>query len=153
MRARSVSALVLLAAACGKTAATPYDGPATLTFSVYHFEGSYSFTVYDDGRAEYVSTDEHHLDRSSSRPTSAKPEEIHAVMKVLKENDFCSLRSSNRPGIPDEARPKIEVSSHGMRCSVQMWDGEFRDNPRAHACLEAVEGLGHALGQRARNQL
>lgn len=121
-----------------------------LAFDVTHFEGSYRFVVYDDDRAEYASVPGPSWDKVQPLQSRATRDEVRYVAKILKENDFCTLVSTNRPGVPDEARPKVDVHLDGMACSVTMWDGEYRDNPKARASLAAVEDLGRSIKGRAR---
>ncbi|MGZ3454386.1 MAG: hypothetical protein ACXVEF_32570 [Polyangiales bacterium] len=67
---------------------------------------------------------------------------------AARKNSFCALTSGRSTGVPDEARPTIRAHVAEIDCAVTLWDGEWRDNKRAHACLTAVEAFGSALAQR-----
>ena len=80
---------------------------------------------------------------------TVSPEELRLVARVLRDTSFCSFRSSDRHGIPDEARPSVAIRYEDLDCRVQMWDGEFRDDENAKRGLAAVEDIGRAIEARA----
>lgn len=114
-----------------------------LSYRVNHMSGSVSFVVHADGRAEYEAS------KPGKKPISVvariDPARLAALAEVLAKNDFCGLTSSRTNGIPDEARPGIQIRTGGLDCSVQLWDNEFADDAKARASLQAVEAFGAAL--------
>lgn len=71
--------------------------------------------------------------------------EVDAMLQTLRDEQVCSLRSE-RAGIPDEGSPTLQLQSAEARCSVTLWDGEWRE--RAPNVLRLVNGLR----RRARGQ-
>lgn len=50
--------------------------------------------------------------------------EIVDILQRFVDNDFLAIRPSDRPGIPDEARPKITLkNASGQATSVAKWAG------------------------------
>src|SRR6187549_717210 len=92
-------AMTCMLAAC-RPARPNYQGAAIVKFAVSHFEGSYGFSVFDDGHAVYASSPGRGPEGEVALASSAKPDELRALAKVLRENRFCSLESSDRPGVP-----------------------------------------------------
>ena len=137
--------IALLFCACRAPASQLSPG-TVVSYGVGHFEGSVSFSVNADGTAEYSSTG----DPSGPIEARAKvtPEELRELARVLRENDFCGLRSTRSIGVLDEASPSVAVRLEDIDCEVEMWDGEWRDDPEAKACLDAVEGLGNKIRKR-----
>lgn len=115
-----------------------------LQYGVGHMGESVSFEVESDGDVTFDQTG------AVVRHVRAKasPEEISTLGRTLREHGFCSLRSHRSVGVPDEARPSIRVHLEDLDCSVQLWDGEWHDDPDAHACLKAVETFGSRLADR-----
>lgn len=148
----SVRALVLSLALLGFGChAPPSELPpnTVLQFGVGYRGGQTSFEVHVDGTAEYASsggppgTDK----KVQAKATVA---ELEAIATVLRDNHFCSLRSGRSTGVPDEARPSVRVRMGELDCRVELWDGEWGDDPQAKACLTAIEALGSALSARGR---
>lgn len=104
------------------------------------------FTIGADGTAEYV--EEGGPGGALRVQGTVTPEEIETLAALLKDRGFCSLVSTLRKGVPDEARPSVSVRMGGLDCTVQMWDGEFRDDEDAQVSLAAVEALGSAIRAR-----
>lgn len=135
----------LVLAACG---APPSGLPpgVLLQYAVSHMSGAISFEVRVDGAAEYSASGgpggEKHV------AARATPTEIDALASVLRKNHFCSLTSHRSTGVPDEARPSIRARIAEMDCTVTLWDGEWRDDAAANACLRAVEAFGSTLAAR-----
>lgn len=151
-RRRFVNALrglCCLLVGCSTPAKAPssFEDAAVVRFHVEHFAGSYRFAVFPDGRAIYETLPSRE-ERGGTFDASATPAELHYVAKVLRENGFCALTSQRDVGVPDEAHPGITVSLEGLQCSVSLWDEEWRGEPKAKACLDAVEDLGRALKGR-----
>lgn len=115
-----------------------------LQYGVGHMSESVSFEVKADGDVTFDQTG------ALVRHVRAKasPAEIAALDRTLREHGFCSLRSHRSVGVPDEARPSIRVHLEDLDCTVQLWDGEWRDDEDAHACLQAVETFGSTLADR-----
>lgn len=142
---RWIFATPLLLAACG---APPSGLPAgvLLQYGVGYMGGQTSFEVHADGSAEYEA-DEPGGKKKHVR-ARATPAEIDALAKVLREHHFCGLTSHRSRGVPDEARPTIRARIAGLDCAVTLWDGEWRDDADAFACLRAVEAFGSTLAGR-----
>ncbi len=50
--------------------------------------------------------------------------EWQQLIQVLIENDFVTINPIERPGIPDEGRPRITlVNAAGDQCVVAKWAG------------------------------
>lgn len=142
----SLAALVapLSLAACG---APPSGLPAgvLLRYGVAYMGGETSFEVHADGTTDYAA------DRPGGKKrvrAKATPAEIDALARVLRDHRFCSLTSHRSKGVPDEARPSIRAHVAEMDCAVTLWDGEWRDDADAFACLSAVEAFGAKLSLR-----
>lgn len=103
--------------------------------------GSELFEIRGDGHAQY---DFHPADPSQAAVRGARratPAELEALHRALVDQDFCHLPASARLGIPDEGRPTLTVAFPDLRCSHTLWDGEWREMARAHACEQAVATL------------
>ncbi|HZO12354.1 MAG TPA: hypothetical protein VFB62_03825, partial [Polyangiaceae bacterium] len=137
--------LLLLLCACRAPASTLSRG-TVLSYGVGHRDGSVAFTVHADGTAQYSSSG----DPSGAIEARARvtPEELRELARVLRENDFCGLRSTRSTGVPDEASPSVSVRMEDIDCEVEMWDGEWRDDPEAKASLAAIESLGSKIRER-----
>ncbi len=139
------SILLVLLAACGAPPSNLPPGVA-LRYGVSHMGHSTSFEVKAGGAAEYTSTGgpegKKHL-----RATATEAE-VGALTDVLRKNRFCSLTSGRSTGVPDEARPSISARLADLDCTVTLWDGEWYGDPKARACLHAVEAFGQALAAR-----
>jgi hypothetical protein len=143
----SLISAVLLASSLGCRAPESKLPPTdALSYGVSHRGGWVSFVVHTDGTAEYKASGG--PDGPVEVAGKVTPAELEQVASLLRENDLCGLRSGRDVGVPDEARPSIRVRLGDLDCEVELWDGEYRDNPRAKACLAAVEGLGHTLSER-----
>jgi hypothetical protein len=57
---------------------------------------------------------------------------------------FCRLRT-HRLGVPDEAQPRLQLLGRAPRCDVSLWDGEWRDQPVASRCADAIDALKRSL--------
>lgn len=54
--------------------------------------------------------------------------EVNSLIEKFIENDFLTIKTSDRPGIPDEARPTITIiNEKGNRFSVSKWAGDKND--------------------------
>ena len=118
----------------------------SLRYGVSHMGSSTTFEIRADGTATYASTGGPAGKRDVR--ANATPEEVDALVRVLREHRFCSLRSGRSTGVPDEARPVVSVRVGDVDCVVKLWDGEWRDDEHARACLAAVEALGRTLAKR-----
>lgn len=142
-RALLVSALAL--AGC-RAPASKLPEAEVLRFGVSHMGGSTSFVIRADRTATYQ--------QSGGRNGTVKleatvtEEELGALAQLLEEKGFCSLVSSRSTGVPDEARPGVDIRLGNLDCSVTMWDNEFRDDEDAKAALAAIEELGATLRER-----
>ena len=53
-----------------------------------------------------------------------QPDELQRLLELFVENDFLTIRPSERAGIPDEARPSIRlVNEGGDEWTVAKWAG------------------------------
>jgi hypothetical protein len=96
-----------------------------------------------DGTADYQ--------EGGSAPVqgSVTAQERAQLVVVLRDNDFCALRSKREAGLADEAMPTIAVQlPEGLDCKVTMWDGEWHEDPKARACLQHVEKLAAEVKKR-----
>lgn len=143
-RWHAISTLLAGAAACQ---APPSELPAdtALSFGVSHMGTFVGFTVKRDGRASY---EEDSRGQIATWRATLDAEELRALAATLREHDLCSLTSSRRTGVPDEARPTIDVQLDGLDCRVTLWDNEWSDDEDAAACLRAVEALGQSIKAR-----
>jgi hypothetical protein len=125
--------------------------PIVVRVGIHHFKGSYAYEVDSQGNAKHMSSRGHGMDEDA-KTVYAKVDanELHQLAKVLRDHHLCSKRSSDRPGIPDEAHPSVAVKLEDVDCRVSMWDGEWRDDSDAHACLEALEALGSKIAERGK---
>lgn len=105
--------------------------------------GEEDLTVFADGSAHYRF--ERATGGARSRETSVSPAELAAIERGLIEHDFCGLASA-RLGIPDEGRPTLSVRLGAVRCSVTLWDGEWRDEERAAAVMAILGPLFARVG-------
>jgi hypothetical protein len=96
--------------------------------------GDALLTVAADGAATY---------RFRPAPIGAKteaakrrldPKEVRAAVEVCEQ--ACGVRSK-RAGIPDEGQPELKVA----RCEIVLWDGEWREDPKAAGCSAVVDRL------------
>jgi len=143
--ARWLAAVALLSTlvACGGAPKSKLPRNNVLRFGVSHMGGSVSFVVRNDGTAVYETSRGPEGDlRVDSKVSKA---EMQKLAETLTQHDCCSLTSSRTSGVADEARPGFSVRLGELDCEVSLWDGEFRDDEDAKACLAAVEGLGTKL--------
>ena len=148
-RAALAAALGLLAAGCPNERS---PGPRfdVLRYTVTHHESSVLFVVYDDGHASHTTSDGPNARDGRTVRAKVTPEELHALARVLRENDFCDLRSKRRRGDEDEARPVVAVRLEDVDCIVRLWYGEVGEEPRARRAFEAIEALERAVAARGR---
>jgi hypothetical protein len=51
-------------------------------------------------------------------------DDIQQILDLFVENDFLTIKPNERPGIPDEARPRITlVNAAGVKWAVDKWAG------------------------------
>ena len=126
-------------------------GAQIIGVRIHHFEGSYELAVWENGHARH----------SSSRGPGMKEgvttvamrldgDDIDSLAKILRQRKFCELKAAPRDGVPDEARPRIEIHYGGLDCAVEMWDGQWHETENARESLEAVEALAKRVKDRAR---
>jgi hypothetical protein len=141
---RSVAvALACAVAACGASPMPPLGSPRSAV--EWHVSqalwGSETFVIGHDGEAVYRYEPASGRDQpAESASGKVDASDLQRVRAVLLQNGFCALRSK-RDGVPDEGMPTLRVLLPGIGCAVQLWDGEWEDDPRARACAEAVERL------------
>jgi hypothetical protein len=139
----ALAALACVVASCGGAPMPPLGSPRSAV--EWHVSqalwGSETFVIGHDGEAEYryepTAGREQPAERASGKVDASDLQRLRAV---LMQNGFCSLRSK-RDGIPDEGMPTLRVLLPGIGCAVELWDGEWEDDPRARPCAEAVERL------------
>lgn len=124
-------------------------GAQIIGVRIDHFEGSYQLAIWENGHARYTSSRGHGLkDDAKTVATRLDGEDLDALAKILRQRKFCELKGRERDGVPDEARPRIEVHYGGLDCTVEMWDGEWHADPRASECLEAIEAVAKRVKER-----
>jgi len=135
-----------VAAAAG-AAAKAKAGPApeerrvapVLTWSVGHpLWGALSFTILPHGYATY----DFKPARKDRPPTLAtkmlSAAQLKALESTLRKHGVCTIVSKRKVGIPDESRPTLSLSWKDLRCAINLWDGEWRDMPRAKEVSAAL---------------
>jgi hypothetical protein len=56
--------------------------------------------------------------------------------------EMTSRRQTERPGIPDEARYRIEVLKAGqVRATLEAWEGQLEEDPSASELLQRLRGI------------
>jgi len=79
----------------------------------------------------------------------ATPAELEALRQLLLQNNLCSLHPKRSTAALDEPRLTLSVRLKGLDCSVELFDGEWRESPRADRSMKAVEALAKAIEERA----
>lgn len=143
-----VSAFVTanLVGACGAPPSN-LTGNTVLYYGYGHRDGSASLRIEADGSATLTQTDYEHP-KEEFRVRLAAPE-LESMRKVFHDHDLCSMRSHRSKGVPDEVKVSVSVRLANLDCTVNLWDGEWRDDPDAKACLAAVERLIPEIRRRA----
>jgi hypothetical protein len=146
--------LCLLFVAGGIAACRPVGEPKgaqIIGVSVHHFEGSYELAVWENGHARHSSSQGHGMKEGMKTvATRLDGDDIDSLVKILRDRKFCELKGAERPGVPDEARPRIEIHYGGLDCKIEMWDGQWHEEERARESLEAVEALAKRVKDRGR---
>jgi hypothetical protein len=144
---RWLFAFACIVAAC-RPAGEP-KGAQIIDVKVHHFEGSYELAVWENGHARHTSSPGPGMkDNAKTVATRLDGDDLDSLAKILRQRKFCELRSADRPGVPDEARPRIEVHYGGLDCTIEMWDGQWHEEERARESLEAVEALAKRVKDR-----
>ena len=108
-----------------------------------HFFGAEAFSIFSDATTRYEFLPPQGRERGR-KPESKRGKlaagELEKLRKVMLDHKFCSLRSG-RNGVPDEAMPNVDVDLPGLKCSVTLWDGEWRNDPDASAVEKALMDL------------
>ena len=77
-------------------------------------------------------------------------DDLDSLAKILRQRKFCELKAQERDGVPDEARPRVEIHYGGLDGTIEMWDGQWHDTENARESLEAVEALAKRVKDRGR---
>jgi hypothetical protein len=143
----AIVALLLSVAAC-RPVGSP-KGAQIIGVRVDHFEGSYQLAVWENGHARHTSSRGHGL-KEDAKTVAVRldGDDLDSLAKILRERKFCELRAAARDGVPDEARPRIEIHYGGLDCTIEMWDEDWHHDPRARESLEAVEALAKRVKER-----
>jgi hypothetical protein len=124
-------------------------GAQILDVKVHHFEGSYEVAVWENGHARHTSSAGPGIkDKPKTVATRLDGDDLDSLAKILRQRNFCELKAADRPGVPDEARPRIEVHYGGLDCTIEMWDAQWHEEERARESLEAVEALAKRVKDR-----
>lgn len=144
----SVAFVVSSASAC-RPVGEPKGAPI-LGVHVHHFEGSYDLAVWENGHARHTSAAGPARKDATAKTVTTRldGDDLESLAKILRERRFCDLKAEDRPGVPDEARPRIEIHYGGLDCEIEMWDGQWHDDRRARESLEAVEALANRVKAR-----
>ena len=103
--------------------------------------GEETFVIEADGEATYRFVPVKGRARPSEEASlQLEQADLDQLRAVLAKNDVCSFRVG-RDGIPDEGMPSLRVRMTGLSCTVELWDGEWDDNPRARPCAQAIKSL------------
>jgi hypothetical protein len=152
-RTATLAVICAAAVSCGPATPEPTTGPTpgptelppetvVLEWGVSQgLWGTERLAVRADGGITYDFEPVQGRDLAPVHGTAAlSSEELEALRRTLAEQDVCSLQSE-RPGIPDEGMPRLTLAFPDLECSVQLWDGEWRDGAQAGPCAVAVQGL------------
>ena len=140
--------LLLLATAACRPAGSP-KGTQIIGVRIDHFEGSYQLAVWENGHARHTESRGHGLkDDAKTVATRLDGDDLDSLAKILRQRKFCELKAADRPGVPDEARPRIEVHYSGLDCTIEMWDGQWHETENARESLEAVEAVAKRVKER-----
>ena len=73
--------------------------------------------------------------------------EIKRILDLFVENDFLTIKANERPGIPDEARPRITlVNAAGEKWAVSKWAGVKDDRfDRIYQALLRIERFAQTI--------
>lgn len=142
----------LLLFAIGLIACRPAGSPKgaqIIGARVHHFEGSYELAVWENGHARHTSSRGHGMKEDATTvAVRLDGDDLDSLATILRQRKFCELRAADRPGVPDEARPRIEVHYAGLDCAIEMWDGQWHETENARESLEAVEALAKRVKDR-----
>jgi hypothetical protein len=112
---------------------------------------STSLAVWENGHARHTSSRGPGMkDAPTTVATRLDGDDLDSLAKILRARKFCELKAEPRDGVPDEARPRIEVHYGGLDCKIEMWDGQWHEEERARESLEAVEALAKRVKDRGR---
>lgn len=149
MKARYFVLFTLLSLLFGCRPVGEPKGTQILGVKVHHFEGSYELAVWENGHARHTSSSGPGMkDAAKTVTRRLDGGDIDSVAKILRDRKFCELKGAERPGVPDEARPRIEVHYGGLDCTIEMWDAQWHEDERASESLEAVEALAKRVKER-----
>lgn len=124
-------------------------GAQIIGVRIDHFEGSYQLAVWENGHARYTSSSGHgSKDDAKTVAVRLDGDDLDSLAKILRTRKFCALRADDRPGVADEARPRIEIHYGGLDCTVEMWDRQWHEREDARESLEAVEALAKRVKDR-----
>jgi hypothetical protein len=141
----------LLSIAACRPAGSP-KGAQIIGVRITHFEGSYELAVWENGHARHTSSPGPALKDATSKTVATRldGDDLDSLLEILRDRKFCELKppQPDRPGVPDEARPRIEVHYGGLDCTIEMWDGDWHHEERARESLEAVEALAKRVKDR-----
>jgi hypothetical protein len=124
-------------------------GAQIIGVRIDHFEGSYHLAVWENGHARHTASHGHGLKNDAKTvATRLDGDDLDSLAKILRQRNFCELKAAPRDGVPDEARPRIEIHYGGLDCAIEMWDGQWHENENARESLEAVEALAKRVKDR-----
>lgn len=126
-------------------------GAQIIGVRIHHFEGSYELAVWENGHARHASSRGPGMKEGvTTVATRLDGDDVDSLAKILRQRKFCELKGAQRDGVPDEARPRIEVHYGGLDCAVEMWDGQWHESENARESLEAVEALAKRVKDRGK---
>ena len=124
-------------------------GAQIIGVKIHHFEGSFELAVWENGHARHTSSRGPGMkDGVTTVAMRLDGDDLDSLVKILRQRKFCELKAADRPGVPDEARPHIEIHYGGLDCKIEMWDGQWHEDERARESLEAVEALEERVKDR-----
>ena len=150
MKMRIVLLLLFVSSFACLPAGSP-KGAQIIGVRIDHFEGSYQLAVWENGHARRTDSRGHGLkDDAKTVAMRLDGDDLDSLAKILRQRKFCELKAQERDGVPDEARPRVEIHYGGLDCTIEMWDGQWHDTENARESLEAVEALAKRVKDRGR---
>jgi hypothetical protein len=84
--------------------------------------------------------------RQAAWQASLTEDEFLALVRMLVDRQFWSIRGQRQSGVPDEAYPTVVVEAEGFEAlEVAMWDGEAREHPDFRPVLDVLAGLASEI--------
>lgn len=69
------------------------------------------------------------------------PRRLKDLYAVMRDAGACYRQGRRKLGIPDESRPALTLHWQKLRCTVEMWDGEWFEDRKARVIAHALRKL------------